>query len=108
MDLSTIVGLFNIIVGLMLVAAILVMGGGLALWYVRLGPSPSYRDEAIHAMEWAVAILFVLVVLLYIAQFVQTHMALTMMLIAVTVAAAIAYFVATEVLANKGEEEEHH
>lgn len=108
MDFTTIIGLFNIIVGLMLTASILIMGGGLALWYIRLGPSPSYRDEAIKMMQWAVAILFVLVMLLYVAQFVQTHRALTVMVVTAALAAAVAYFVATQVLAGGGEEEEHH
>jgi hypothetical protein len=109
MDISTIVGLFNIIVGLMLVAALLLMGGGLMLWYVRLGVHPSYRDDAIDLMQWSVAILFVLVVLLWVAQWVQTHKALSMMIIVAAVAALVVYFVATQVLAGSGaEEDEHH
>jgi hypothetical protein len=108
MDIGTVVGLFNIIVGLMLVAAILFMGGGLALWYVRLGVSPSYRDEAIEMMQWAVSILFVLVVLLWVAKFVQTHKALTMMAIGAVIAAMIVYFVAAQSLSGGGEGEEEH
>lgn len=108
MDISTVVGLFNIVVGLMVVAAFLMMGGGLALWYVRLGLFPSYRDEAIKMMQWGVAILFVLVILLWVAQFVQTHKALATMLVIAVVAAAVAYFVVTQVLTSSGEEEEHH
>lgn len=108
MDLSTVIALFNIVVGLMLVISILAMGGGLMLWYVRLGTSPTYRDEAIDYMRWAVAILFVLVVLLGVAQFVQTHMAMSMLAIGAVVFAAIAYFVATQLMGGGGEEEEHH
>jgi hypothetical protein len=108
MDIATIVGLFNIIVGLMVVAAFLMMGGGIVLWYVRLGLFPSYRDEAIKMMQWGVAILFVLVVLLWVAQFVQTHKALATMVVIAVVAAAVAYFVATQVLTGNSEEEEHH
>lgn len=108
MDLSTVIGLFNIIVGLMLVLSILIMGGSLMLWYVRLGTSPTYRDEAIDYMRWAVSILFVLVVLLGVAQYVQTHMAISMLVVGAVIAAAIAYFVATQLMAGGGEEEEHH
>jgi hypothetical protein len=108
MDLSIVVALFNIVVGLMLVAAMLFMGGGLMLWYVRLGTYPTYRDEAIGMMEWACAILFVLVVLLGVAQYVQTHMAIAMMIVGVVIFALIAYFVATTLMASGGEEEEHH
>ncbi len=107
MDLSTVIGIFNLLVGLMLTASILLMVGGLILWSVRLGIMPSYRDEAIKLMQWAVAILFVLVFLLYIAQFVQTHRALTMMLIGTAIVAIIAYFVANVMLAGGDKKEEH-
>lgn len=108
MDLSTVVALFNIIVGLMLVTAVLFMTGGIMLWYVRLGTFPTYRDTAIDMMQWAVAILFVLAVLLGVAQFVQTHMAASMIGVGVIIAAAVVYFVGTTMLASEGEEEEHH
>lgn len=108
MDLSTVIALFNIIVGLMLVLSILFMGGGLMLWYVRLGTSPTYRDEAIDLMRWGVSILFVLVVLLGVAQYVQTHMAISMLVIGAVIAAAIAYFVGTQLMSGGGGEEEHH
>ena len=78
------------------------------LWYVRLGTFPTHRDNAIDLMKWGVAILFVLVVLLWIAQFVQTHMALSMLTLGAVVAAAVVYFVATTMLASGGDEEEHH
>ena len=108
MELTTVIALFNIVVGLMLVASILMMVGGLMLWYVRLGTWPTYRDDAIKMMQWAVAILFVLVVLLGVAQFVQTHIALSTMIIGAAVIAAVIFFVGTTMLASGGEEEEHH
>lgn len=108
MDLSTVIALFNIVVGLMLVISILLMVAGLGLWYVRLGTWPTYRDEAIEMMQWGVAILFVMVVLLGVAQFVQTHMAVSMMAIGVVVAAIVVYFVGTNLMSSGGEEEEHH
>lgn len=105
MELSILIGLFNILVGLMLVTSILLMGGGLILWYVRLGTFPTYRDDAIHMMEWSVAILFVLVVLLGIAQFVQTHLALAMMAVGAVAAAVATYFVASILLAPEKKED---
>ncbi len=107
MGLETVIALFNIIVGVMLVCAMLLMGGGLMLWYVRLGTYPTYRDRAILIMQWAVAILFVLVVLLGVAQYVQTHMAISMMVIGAIIAAAVAYFVISTLMAGGGGEEEH-
>lgn len=107
MDLSTVTALFNIVVGLMLVAAFLAMAGGLMMWYVRLGTWPTYRDEAIGVMQWGVAILFVLVVLLGVAQYVQTHMAISMMALGAVVAAVAVYVVATTMMEGGGEKEEH-
>ena len=108
MDLYTVIALFNIVVGLMLVLSFLMMGGGLMLWYVRLGTWPTYRDEAIGYMQWAVSILFVLVVLLGVAQFVQAHKAVSMLAIGAGVAAIVVYFIGTELMSSGGEEEEHH
>jgi hypothetical protein len=107
MALETVIALFNIVVGLMLVGSVLLMIGGLILWYVRLGTYPTYRDQAIEMMEWAVAILFVLAVLLGIAQFVQTHMALAMMLIGAAVALVVLYAVGSSFFAGGEEEHEH-
>lgn len=73
--LALISGLFNIFVGLMLVAAVLLFFGGLIGWYLRRGPYPSYRDEMIRVLQWSVAILFVLVVMLGAIRFVQTYQA---------------------------------
>lgn len=73
--LTQFVGLFNIFVGLLLTLAFLLMGAASVMWVVRLGTTPTYRDEAIDLMQWAVAILFVLVLLLLVVQFVQRHTA---------------------------------
>ena len=70
---SRIVGVFNVMVGLMLVIALITYGIGFVMWVIRLGTWPSYRTEAIRAMEWSVALIFTLVVLLAIVQFFQRH-----------------------------------
>lgn len=108
MGLDTVIALFNMVVGLMLVASILFMAGGLALWYVRLGTWPTYRDDAIEYLQWGVAIIFVLVVLLSVAQYVQTHMALSLMVIGAILAAAVVYVVGTTMLGGGEEEHEDH
>ncbi len=107
MDFTPIISLFNIIVGLMLVLSILFMSGGLMLWYVRLGTYPTYREDTITMMKWAVSILFVLVVLLGVAQYVQTHMATAMLIFGVVIAAVLAYAVGSTMLKGGGEEEHH-
>lgn len=70
---AQIVGVFNVFVGLMLTVALITYATGFAMWWIRLGTWPSYRTEAVRIMEWAVMILFTLVVLLGIVQFFQGH-----------------------------------
>jgi uncharacterized Tic20 family protein len=106
MFIANLVGIFNVFVGLMLVAAFLLMGSGLMLWYLRLGTYPTYRDSAIEQMKWAVTIMFVLVVLLGIAQFVQRHTAEAMMAIGVIIAVGIALFVLSELTAAEEEKKD--
>lgn len=90
---SRIVGVFNVFVGLMLAVALIVYFGGFAMWWVRLGTWPSYRTEAIKVMEWAVVILFVLVVLLGIVQFFQNHQGAAAYVISVLVAVGIMWII---------------
>ncbi len=71
--MAQVVGFFNVFVGLMLTAALITYMIGVGVWSVRLGSWPSYRTEAIVIMEWSVAILFILVVLLSIVQFFQNY-----------------------------------
>jgi hypothetical protein len=106
MELSVAVGLFNIFVGVMLALSIVIMIGSTILWYIRLGTYPTYRDDAIGYMQWGVAILFVDVVLLFVAQYVQRHLAVSLMAIGVLIVAGIAYFVASDVISSKHSEEE--
>lgn len=69
--------IFNIFVGLMLAAAILVFLGGLGGYFAQLGTWPSFRDRSIKTMEWGVAILFVLVILLGTVQYFQQYPKIT-------------------------------
>ena len=101
------VGLFNIFVGLMLVAAFLSMGAGLVMWAVRLGTYPTYRDEAIKLMSLSVTILFVLIVLLVVVQFVQKHTAAASFALGLVVFAAVVWFLIS-IATSKSEEKAEH
>lgn len=65
--------LFNIFVGLMLAAALLAFLGGLGGYFSQLGTWPSFRDRSIKTMEWGVAILFVLIVILGVVQYFERY-----------------------------------
>src|ERR1700734_1126070 len=71
--ISQLAGLFYLIVGFALTMAILLMAGGIILWIARFDTWPTYRDEAIGYMEWGVATLFTLILVLGLVEFVQTH-----------------------------------
>lgn len=110
MDASLFVGLFNVFVGLMLVAACLLMGGGFVLWFTRLGAWPSYRDDAIHYMQWAVATLFTLVLILSTVKLVQSYpdkamfvlgVVIVISVIVIGIRAALGYYSASD-------EDDHH
>ncbi len=105
--ITQIVGLFNIFVGLMLVAAILAYGTGFVMWVTRLGVWPGPRDEAIHVMSWTPAILFTLVVVLAIVQFLQAHPAVATY-IAAGAGVALALWALIFLIRNSGGKEEDH
>lgn len=101
---SQLAGLFYIVVGLALTAAILMMIGGIIMWIVRLGTSNTYRDEAIHLMEWAVATLFTLILVLGVVEFVQTHTSTTLYLLSIAIILLLAWLVITSgVFSGDGE-----
>ena len=107
--LSLFAGLFNIFVGLMLVAAVLLFFGGLIGWYLRRGPNPSNRDEMIRILQWSVAILFVLVVMLGAIRFVQTYQAAAVFMLGIAIFIGAAWLVMTVVAsAPKKEDEKKH
>jgi hypothetical protein len=98
---SRVVGVFNIVVGLMLTTALGIYVTGFIMWWIRLGSWPSYRTVAIEALEWAVGILFTLVVLLGIVQFFQRHQqAATYVLSAIVIIALI--WIVIYLAANSG------
>ncbi len=106
--LTQFVGLFNVFVGLMLTVSILLLGAGCAMWVARLGTAPTYRDEAIVVMEWAVAILFTIVILLLLVQFVQRHTGTAVYLLGFVILGFVAWAVITSIQeANKAPAEEH-
>ncbi len=107
--LSQLAGLFYIIVGLALVMSFLLMGAGIIMWAVRLGTDNNYRDNAIHVMEWSVATLFTLVLVLGVVEFVQTHTSTVLYILSIAIILLFAWLVVTSGLIGGGakEEEEH-
>ena len=103
---SQLAGLFYIIVGLTLVVAFLLMVGGTVMWIIRFGTSNNYRDTAIHLMEWGVATLFTLILVLGVVEFVQTHTSATLYILGVAIILLVIWIVATSGLLSGGGEKE--
>ncbi|MEK7068815.1 MAG: hypothetical protein AAB947_00365 [Patescibacteria group bacterium] len=80
-----VLGLFHIVVGILLVFTLAVFATGVSLWVSRLNTWPSYRETAIITLEWAVAMLFVLILLVALVYFVQRHSATALTILGVIV-----------------------
>lgn len=70
-SLSAAFGMFNIVVGLMLVAAFLLFFGGLSAYLSRLGLVG--REEGLKYMYWGTTVLFMLIVLLGIVNVFESN-----------------------------------
>lgn len=110
MTVWSLIGYFNIFVGVMLAVSILMMIGGLILWYTRLGTYPSYRDETIGMMQWPIAILFVLIILLVIEKFALAHTSTVMFLVGLAIVVFVVGFAGEHIFGGeeKKKEEERH
>jgi len=71
---------FNLFAGLMLTASLILFLGGFAMYLVRLGTYPTYREDALVYMQWGVSVLFALIVLLGVQQFLLSHMKIAMVI----------------------------
>lgn len=98
-------GLFNIFVGLMLTAALLLYGGGFMMWLTRLGTWPTYRTEGTRIMEWSVITLFVLILILMVVQFFRDHSQIALYIVAGIVIFAIALVLLTDKSGSKEKKE---
>jgi cytochrome bd-type quinol oxidase subunit 2 len=104
--LSQIFGFFNIMVGLMLVAALLLFFGGFISYLTRLGLDN--RVQGLRYMYWGLTILFVLIVLLGVVNYVQYHQAVVFAIVGVLVVIFVAWAVIKVSQASgNGDDEEH-
>jgi len=107
MTLVQVAELFNIFVGLVLTMSILIYFGGLGMYFSRLGTWPNNRDVAIKIMEWGVAVLFVLIVILTVVQYFQRYPRIASLVVGGIILlslVAVALYVAAHSGAKKKEE----
>lgn len=92
--LSQALGLFHIVVGLILAGILLVFAAGLVVYVARFNTWPSYRDAAIRVMEWAVVMLFTLIVALSIIKAIQFHGEIALPILASLVIIVVVFYIA--------------
>ena len=83
MTLVQFFGFLNIFVGLFLTLALILYGAAVIIYVTRFG-CPN-RMESLDLIEWALTILFVLIVVLGVVQYFQSHPANMMYIIGVIV-----------------------
>jgi hypothetical protein len=99
LSLPQALGLFHVVVGLLLTATLLLFTTAFCAYLFRFNTWPSNRDETIRAMEWAVAMLFTLILLITIVNLFQNHSAIVLPILAfalVIVAIIVAVRVASK------------
>lgn len=94
---AQVLGYFNLLVGLMLVASLVLFLGGFVIYLVRLGTWPTYRDEAVKLMLYGVAVLFTLIALLAIQQFLSAHLLVAVSFVALVVIVAIVWLIVKDI-----------
>lgn len=67
------IGFFHIAVGIILTGIVLLFITGFGVYIARFNTWPTHRDTAIRVLEWAVVMLFVLIVVLAIVNAIQHH-----------------------------------
>lgn len=86
-----VVGLFHIAVGLILTFTVLLFITAFSVYVARFNTWPSYRDHMIRVLEWAVVMLFVLLVVLSIVNAIQHHGEVTLPIIAFLIIVAVIF-----------------
>jgi hypothetical protein len=90
---TQVLSFFNLLVGLMLVVSLILFIGGFVLYLVRLGTWPTYRDEAVELMMWGVTVLFTIVLLLALQQFLLSHLALAVSIVGMIIIVLVAWLI---------------
>ena len=73
LTLVQISGLFYVSVGILLAFTLGIFVVGIGIWIARFNTWPSHRETAIRILEWAVSMLFVLILLIALVYFIQRH-----------------------------------
>lgn len=107
LTLVQVLGFFHVAIGLLLTITILTFIVGLGIYFARLNTWPSHRDHAIIVLEWAVVMLFVLLVLAAIVNFFQNKPEVALPILAFVVVVTVAILIVRYAATRGGGKEEH-
>ena len=93
LTLPQVVGFLHIGVGLILTGVVLLFVTGFSVYVARFNTWPTHRDAAIRVLEWAVVMLFVLVVVLAIVNAVQHHGDIALPILAFLIIVVVGFFI---------------
>lgn len=88
-----VLSLFHVATGLLLTFVMLIFCTGVFVYYARLGTWPSHRDYAIKILEWSVALLSILIILLALLRFFQIYTHTALVILAVIILLVVAIFI---------------
>jgi hypothetical protein len=108
LTLIQLMGFFHVAVGLLLTLTILVFITGLGIYFARLNTWPSHRDHAVIVIQWAVVMLFVLLLLVALVNFFQTKPEIALPILAFIIVVAVAITIVRYAASAKGAKKEEH
>ena len=100
---TQVLAFFNLFTGIMLSLSLGLFIGGFIVYLVRLGTWPTYREEAVEVMKWGVSILFTLVLILAVQQFLLRHLMVAVTIGALLIISAVIWVL----LADSGDKSEN-
>ncbi|OGG77462.1 hypothetical protein A3B35_02500 [Candidatus Kaiserbacteria bacterium RIFCSPLOWO2_01_FULL_54_24] len=89
LTLVQVTGLFYVAVGILVTFTLGIFVWGIGVWIARFNTWPSHRETAIRILEWAVSMLFVLILLIALIYFIQRHSTLALSILAVIAIIAV-------------------
>jgi len=95
LTLVQVVGLFYVAVGLLVSFTLGIFVVGVCIWIARFNTWPSHRESAIRILEWAVSMLFVLILLVALVYFIQRHSAIALSVLAFIAVVAVLALIAS-------------
>ena len=95
LTLVQVVGLFYVAVGLLVSFTLGIFVVGVCIWIARFNTWPSHRESAIRILEWAVSMLFVLILLIALVYFIQRHSTVALSILAVIAIIAVLALIAS-------------